>query len=167
MREMTRENLEAAFAGESQAHMKYAVFADKAEQDGKPEVARLLRAISYAELVHARNHLKVLGGVGDTAQNLAAAKGGEDHEIDEMYPAFAAVAELQQEKGALRSMNYALEAEKIHSEMFGDAGKAVEAGEDIPAETVRVCPVCGHTVIGEAPERCPVCNVPKDKYRAF
>jgi len=95
MRAMTEANLEAAFAGESQAHMKYAIFADKAAREGYPEVARLFRAISYAERVHATNHLRELGGIGDTVANLEVAFSGENYENTEMYPAFDAVARLQ------------------------------------------------------------------------
>lgn len=167
MRKMTKANLEAAFAGESQAYMKYAIFADKAQKEGYPEVARLFRAISYAERVHATNHLRELGGIGDTAANLAAAMGGENYENTEMYPAFDAVAKLQGEKGAIRSIYYALEAEKIHEVMYGQAKESVAAGQDIESAPVFVCPVCGHTVIGEAPDKCPVCGLPKDKYRKF
>ena len=167
MRKMTQANLKTAFAGESQAHMKYAIFADKAEKEGYPEVARLFRAISYAERVHATNHLRELGGIGDTVANLAAAMGGENYENTEMYPAFDAVAKLQEEKGALRSIHYALEAEKIHEAMYGQAKEAVKAGNDIKAAPVFICPVCGHTAIGEAPDKCPVCGLPKDKYREF
>jgi len=167
MRKMTQANLEVAFAGESQAHMKYTIFADKAEKEGHPEVARLFRAISYAERVHATNHLRELGGIGDTAANLAAAMGGENYENTEMYPAFDAVARLQEEKGAIRSIHYALEAEKIHEVMYGEAKESVAAGKDIESAPVFVCPVCGHTVIGEAPDKCPVCGLPKDKYREF
>ncbi len=167
MRKMTETNLKDAFAGESQAHMKYAIFADKAEAENLPEVARLFRAIAYAERVHAENHLKQLGGVAETAANLAEAMGGENFEVDEMYPAYDVVARLQEEKGAIRSIHFALEAEKIHAAMYDEARQAVLGGKDIPAAKVHVCPVCGHTVIGEAPDRCPVCNVPKDKYREF
>ena len=167
MRKMTQANLEAAFAGESQAHMKYAIFADKAEKEGYPEVARLFRAISYAERVHATNHLRELGGIGDTVANLAAAVDGENYENTEMYPAFDAVAKLQEEKGALRSIHYALEAEKIHEAMYGQAKEAVKAGNDIKAAPVFICPVCGHTAIGEAPDKCPVCGLLKKKYREF
>ena len=92
MRKMTQANLEAAFAGESQARMKYTAFATKAEKEGYPEVARLFHAIAYAEEVHAINHLRQLGGIGKTADNLAAAMGGENYEVTEMYPAFDAVA---------------------------------------------------------------------------
>ena len=100
MKEMTKQNLEAALAGESQAHIKYLAFSAKAEREGKPNTARLLHAIAYAEQVHATNHLKELGGIGDTVSNLQAAINGEDFEVGEMYSAYLAVAELQEEKGA-------------------------------------------------------------------
>jgi rubrerythrin len=164
---MTKENLKAAFAGESQAHMKYLAFSAKADKEGKPNIARLFDAISYAEQVHATNHLKELAGVGDTVANLEAAIGGETFEVEEMYPAYLAVAELQAQKGAKRSMTYAIEAEKIHAEMYGDAKTAAEAGEDIDIGTVYICPVCGYTVIGEPPDRCPVCNAKKERFKAF
>ena len=167
MRKMTQTNLEAAFAGESQAHMKYAIFADEAQKEGYPEVARLFRAISYAERVHATNHFKELGGIGDTAVNLEKAFTGEHYENTEMYPAFDAVARLQKEKGAIRSIFYALEAEKIHETMYTDARESVVEGKDIETARIYVCPVCGHTHIGEPPDKCPVCGLVKDKYIEF
>lgn len=168
MRPMTEEFLKAAFAGESQAHMKYMAFAAKAEKEGKPNIANLFRAIAYAELVHAYNHLEALGGIGSTAENLEAAKGGEDFEIEEMYPAYLATAELQEEKRAVRSMGYALDAEKIHSELYAAAKRAVDAGEDIAEAKVWVCPVCGWTYTGdEPPERCPVCQALAKVFKAF
>jgi len=167
MRAMTQANLEAAFAGESQAHMKYVIFADKAEREGFPEVARLFRAISYAERVHATNHLRMLGGISDTASNLETAFSGENYENTEMYPAFNAVANLQEEKGAIRTIHYALEAEKIHEVMYRMAQSSVEAGKDMESAPVYICPVCGHTVIGEAPDKCPVCGALKTKYDEF
>jgi len=167
MHAMTQANLEAAFAGESQAHMKYAVFAHTAEAEGYPEVARLFRAISYAERVHATNHLRELDGVGSTADNLKAAFGGENYENTEMYPAFDAVAHLQHEKGALVSIHYALEAEKVHEVMYTEAREAVLTGKDIPAAPVFICSRCGHTVIGGAPDKCPVCQRPKEEFVEF
>jgi len=167
MRAMTETNLKDAFAGESQAHMKYLAFADKADKDGFPQVALLFRAISFAEQVHAHNHLKVLEGVGDTAANLEAAMAGENFEVEEMYPAYNAVAQLQEEKGAIRSIHFALEAEKGHEELYAMALTAVRQGEDVEAPSVYVCPVCGHTHIGQPEERCPICNVPAEKYVAF
>lgn len=167
MRKTTKENLKAALAGESQAHVKYLAFSAQAEKEGKPNIARLFHAIAYAERVHAINHLRELGGVGDTVTNLEEAIGGESFEVEEMYAAYLAVAELQGEKGAKRSMTYAIEAEKIHAEMYGDAKKAAKAGEDIHIDEVYICPVCGFTHIGEPPERCPVCNVKKEKFKVF
>ena len=101
--EMTAQNIAAALAGESQASQKYLAFADVAEAEGYPNVARLFRAVAYAESTHARNHLSVLGGIGTTAENLKAAWGGETFEIDEMYPAYDAVAKLQENKSAQTS----------------------------------------------------------------
>lgn len=167
MRAMTKANLEAAFAGESQAHMKYKIFADQAEKEGYPEVARLFRAISYAEQVHATNHFKQLYGETDTVHNLEMAYGGENYENTEMYPAFDAVAKLQGEKGAMLSIHYALEAEKIHESMYKDAQGLVKQGQDISSLPIYICPVCGYTVIGEPPERCPVSKTPKEKFVKF
>jgi len=167
MHKMTQANLEASFAGESQAHMKYMAFADKAEKEGWPNVAKLFQAVAYAERVHATNHLKVLGGVGKSADNLQAAIDGETYEVEEMYPAFAAVAELQEEKRALRSMNWALEAEKYHADVYGQAKAAMEEGNDIELDQVHVCELCGWTGVGEPPDRCPLCNAKKEKFRIF
>ena len=167
MKEMTKENLKASLAGESQAHIKYLAFSAQAEKAGKPNIARLFEAIAYAEQVHAINHLKELGGVGDTVENLEAAIGGENFEVEEMYSAYLAVAELQGEKGAKRSMTYAKEAEKIHADMFGDAKAVAEAGKDIEIGQVYICPVCGFTHIGEPPDRCPVCNVKSSMFKSF
>jgi rubrerythrin len=164
---MTEANLKEAFAGESQAHMKYLAFAEKATREGKPEVARLFNAIAYAERVHAINHLRELGGIGDTLTNLGTAMDGENFENTEMYPAYEAVAQLQGEKGALRTIFYALEAEKIHEVMFGDAAETVKAGSDLPNQKVFVCSICGHTIFDEAPDRCPICKALKAKYKEF
>jgi len=164
---MTQENLKAAFAGESQAHMKYTIFADVAESEGFVNIARLFRAIAYAERVHATNHLKALYGGTVTTDNLQTAIEGETFEVDEMYPAYKAVAELQKEKKAIQSMHYALEAEKIHASMYTDAKKKVKAGKDLSIGDVNICPVCGHTVIDDAPDKCPVCGVSGKKFRRF
>ena len=167
MKEMTKENLKTAFAGESQAHIKYLAFSAQATKSGKPNIARLFHAIAYAEQVHALNHLKELGGIGDTVSNLQAAIDGENFEVDEMYAAYLEVAELQNERGAQRSMRYAAEAEKIHADMYGEAKAAAEADEDYEIGEVHVCPVCGFTHIGEPPDRCPVCNVRSSRFRTF
>ncbi|MGQ9517022.1 MAG: rubrerythrin family protein [Anaerolineae bacterium] len=167
MRKMTKSNLEAAFAGESQAHMRYLIFAGEAEKEGFPQVARLFRAIAFAEQVHATNHLRTLGGVGESPANLQVAIDGETFEVDEMYPAYKAVAELQEEKGAVRSTHYALEAEKVHAGMYQRARQSVLTGKDVEIGDIYICEVCGWTVEGEAPERCPICGATRDKFRKF
>jgi rubrerythrin len=167
MKEMTRENLSAALAGESQAHIKYLAFATQAEKEGKPNIARLFQAIAYAEQVHATNHLKELGGIGDTVANLQTAINGENFEVDEMYAAYLAVAEEQEEKGAQRTMTYAIEAEKIHAGMYTDAKNTATLDQDIDIGQVYICPVCGFTHIGDPPERCPVCNTKNRAFKVF
>ena len=134
MKKMSRANTEAAFAGESQAHMRYLIFAARAEREGFPEVARLFRATAYAEQVHATSHLRVLGGIGKTAENLQEGINGETYEVEEMYPAFRAVAELQGERSATRAHEWALEAEKVHAGLYEQAKDAVE--EFFPPEFV-------------------------------
>ncbi len=167
MKEMTKANLAAAFAGESQAHMRYLVFGDLAERAGMPNIARLFRAASFAEEKHATSHLRALGGTGDAVQNLTAALGGETFEVDEMYPAYMAVAKLQEEAGALKSMERAFEAEKIHAKLYANAKAAAEAKKDIDVTAIYVCEVCGWTVEGAAPEKCPICGAPQSRFRKF
>jgi rubrerythrin len=167
MRKMTEENLKAAFAGESQAHMRYLIFANKAEEEGYPNIARLFKAIAYAEQVHATNHYKALGSINGTIDNLDICITGENYEVNEMYPAYNAVAKLQGEKEAQRSTYYALEAEKIHSALYQQSKQAVSSGNDLEIGQVYICSVCGHTGEGEPPERCPICGVSKDKFKIF
>jgi rubrerythrin len=164
---MDEGNLKAAFAGESQAAEKYMVWAEKAEDEGLPNVAKLFRAISFAETRHARNHLRVLGGVNATADNLQRAFEGESFEIDEMYPAYAEVATVQGDRQAQRSVRFALKAEMDHKCMYAETREKVVAGSDIEAAPVSVCLVCGHTVIGGLPDKCPVCAAPKSMYKTF
>jgi rubrerythrin len=167
MRKMTEENLKSAFAGESQAHMRYLIFADKAEKEGLPNVARLFRAIAYAERVHATNHYSTLSIIRGSSENLQVAIDGENYESNEMYPAFNAVAKLQEERNAQRSTDWALQAEKVHAGMYQRAKQAVDNNEDVKLGPIYICELCGFTVEGEAPNRCPICGAPKDKFRAF
>jgi rubrerythrin len=167
MKEMTKEALKASLAGESQAHIKYLAFAAQADREGKANIARLFRAISHAEQVHATNHFRELGGIGNTAANLEAAIAGETFEVDEMYAAYLEVADSQGERGAHRSMTYAIEAEKIHAVLYAQAKEAAAGGGDQATGQIYVCPTCGWTHIGETPDRCPVCNTKKVRFQAF
>lgn len=167
MKKMTEEFLRASYAGESQAHMKYLIFSKQAQDEGKVNLARLYKAIAFAEQVHATNHFKALGDLGDSVENLESAIGGENFEVEEMYPAYDAVAKLQGEKTAIRSIHYAIEAEKIHSAMYTEAKQAAKEGKDLEYGDIYICPVCGYTVEGDVPDSCPVCSAPKDKFVQF
>ena len=167
MQSMTDQNLRAALAGESQAHIKYLAFAEQARRDGKPNVARLFEAAAFSEQTHAIGHLRALGEVGDTAKNVQAGLGGETFEIDQMYPAYDAVAKLQDEGRAARSIGYALSAEKIHQVLYKQTLDTLAAGGDRDELAVYVCPVCGHTVVGGVPDNCPVCNAKGASFKKF
>jgi len=167
MHRMTREFLDTAFAGESMAHMRYLIFAEKAEKDSLPNLARLFRAIAYAEQVHATNHFRELGNIQDTAANLQVCIDGESHEVHEMYPVYNNAAEFQGESGAVRSTHYALEAEKIHETMYRAARRTLEKDGDLTLDTMSICPICGYTVEGEPPEFCPVCGAKRALFKAF
>ena len=160
----TQDNLMAAFAGESQANRKYLAFAKKAEDDGLPQVAKLFRAAADAETIHAHAHLRVAGGINDTISNLKEAVSGEAHEFKSMYPDFLAEAEKEDQKPAMFSFKNALAVEEIHHGLYQEALKAAEAGSDLPARKIYVCPVCGNTVYDEAPDNCHICNVAKEKF---
>jgi len=160
----TDKNLQDAFAGESQANRKYLAFGKKADKDGFPQVAKLFRAAAAAETVHAHAHLRVMKGVKSTAENLEAAISGEAHEFQSMYPGFLREAEAEGNAAAATSFRYAMPVEKTHHGLYQGALAAVKAGKDLKAEPMYVCEVCGHTVSGSAPDKCPVCGASKAKF---
>lgn len=178
---MTADFLRSAYGGESMAHMRYLGWADKADKDGFPHIARLLRAVAFAEQVHATNHFVVLNGeagdstvaagavfgMKDTAENLTGAIMGEEHEVDQMYPVYYEAARFQGEKDAMRTFNFALQAEKQHAALFRQARLTAENFKDMSFSAIHVCSVCGHTVTEEAPDNCPVCGLPREKYVRF
>jgi len=182
-RPMTRDALMSAFGGESMAHMRYLIFADIAEREDLPNVARLFRAVAYAEHVHAGNHYrrlkdlkqdaKVVAGAtfgpGNTSKNLELAIMGEEFEVEEMYPVYIEIAKTQGDRAAEISFRYALEAEKIHAELFKEVKKYVDQGRDWPLNGyIWICPVCGYTHVGkEPPPKCPVCGAPGKNFVKF
>lgn len=161
----SEENLKAAFAGESQANRKYLAFAEKADKDGFPQIAKLFRAAAEAETVHAHNHLRVLGGIKSTKENIQAAIEGEHYEFTKMYPDFLDDAKAEGNSGAERTFNYANEVEKIHHKLYESAFNALEDGKDLEKQDIYVCPVCGYTHEGEPPEACPVCGTVKKMFK--
>ncbi len=152
----TQEFLKEAFAGESQANRTYQAFAAKANKEGHAQAAKLFRAASEAEAVHANNHIKAMKGIRSTAENLKAAIAGEDHEYTSMYPQMIEMAKAEQVKEAELSFYWANEVEKVHSQLFNK----VLSNTDASTETYPyyVCPFCGNTVEKEPPEKCQVCG---------
>ena len=159
----TEENLRNAYAGESQAMIRYKIYAEIARRKGLDGIARVFEAASFSEFVHAKNHLKVLENVNDVKKNLETAYKGETYEIEEMYPKFYEEAEKEGNKRAMNSIKWALETEKVHAELFR---KLIESGEDFKGK-IYICPVCGYAMEGEAPDRCPLCNTLKEKFVEF
>jgi len=180
MNEMTAANLRSAYGGESQAHMRYKVWGEKAAKDGFTNVAILFQAISFAEEIHAKGHFRALKdvkgdflvasgagfGLGTTSENLQGAIDGENFEVEQMYPAYINIAKMQEEKRALIYMNYAIEAERTHSALFSKAKEAVDQGKDFNISGVHVCEICGYTLT-ETPDVCPVCGAKKEQFRVF
>lgn len=181
---VTVKNLLTAYEGESNAHAKYAAFAVQADKDGLHGAASLFRAASRAEQIHANNHARVikqLGGeatftlhaieVKSTLENLKAARGGENYEIDTMYPPFLAEATERKNTAAIRTFHGALEAEKTHSRLYGEAIDLLEAGKkDSWISTARdfyVCVVCGYTSETKESDHCPVCNLAWEKFEVI
>jgi rubrerythrin len=160
----TTDDLKAAFAGESQASRKYLSFAKKADDEGFAQIARLFRAASHAETIHAHNHLKALEGIQSTTENLQTAISGENYEVSSMYPDFIKDAEEEGAKKALRSFQWAMEVEKVHEELYRKALAALEAHEAQAETDYYICPLCGYTHEGPLEGRCPVCNTPGEKF---
>jgi rubrerythrin len=160
----TQENLAVAFAGESQANRKYLAFAQAAEKEGYPQIARLFRAAADAETIHALGHFRNMGGVGTTLQNLEAAVAGETYEYTEMYPPMVEQAKAEGHK-AKTMLGWANEAEKVHAKLFREALDAMKAGKDLSQMDVFLCPVCGDVEFGVPPDKCPICGAPGSRYQ--
>ena len=168
----TDENLKAAFAGESQANRLYLAFAKAAEQEGFPQIAKLFKAAAEAETVHAHNHLRVLGQVKTTADNLSTAVSGETYEFTKMYPQMIEDAKAEGNKKAVQSFDYANKVEAIHADLYQKAIDAIKTKQDLPTADIYVCPVCGNTFEGNAPDKCPICcdakrQIHEDSVRQF
>jgi rubrerythrin len=161
----TSDNLQAAFAGESQASRKYLYFAEKADEEGYKQIARLFRAASDAETVHARNHLNVMKGIKSTADNLKTAIGGEHYEFTKMYPEFMKQAEAEGNSEANNTFYLANKVEQIHHRLYQTAMAMLEKGQALPEKPMYVCQHCGNTVEGEPPDKCPVCGRPKSMFK--
>ncbi len=179
MHEITESNLRDAFAGESEAWMRYKAYEEMASSKGYENIARLFRAISFAEKVHGTNHLIRLPektgksiahspyGVGTTLKNLEKGIEGEEYEVNEMYPSFLEVAKMQGEEEASTSFKWALEAEKTHVEFYNRAKEELKSKDKLDLGDMQICSVCGYTKEGESPGICPICGADEDKFRSF
>lgn len=160
----TEKNLQAAFSGESQARNKYTYFASKAKKEGFEQIADIFLKTANNEKEHAKMWFKELNGIGDTAQNLAAAADGENHEWTDMYEEFAKTAEEEGFQELAEKFRSVGAIEKKHEERYRALLQNVEMQKVFAKSEVKVweCRNCGHIVVGEkAPEVCPVCNHPQ------
>ena len=156
----TQANLMDAFAGESQANRKYLAYAKKAEKDGKLNAAKLFKAASDAETIHALKHFEVAGNVSTTVDNLQDGIAGETHEYQEMYPEFVKTAEAEGNKAALLSFTYAMKAEEVHAKLYRDALENLKQTEEV---FYYLCPVCGN-IEKVRPDKCSICGASGDKF---
>lgn len=163
----TEKNLEAAFAGESQARNKYTYFASKAKKEGFEQIAALFQKTADNEKEHAKLWFKELNGIGDTATNLKAAADGENYEWTDMYSEFAQTAEEEGFTELAAKFRMVAAIEKEHEERYRALLNNVETAQVFEKSEVKVweCRNCGHIMVGtKAPEICPVCNHPQSYF---
>jgi rubrerythrin len=158
----TLENLKDAFAGESQANRRYLAFAKKADEEGYAQAAKLFRAAADAETVHALAHLKAMGGIKSTKENIREAVNGETFEFTKMYPGMIDQARADSEDEAEMSFTNANAVEQVHASLYQ---KYLGSLSSIATTDIYVCQVCGNTVEGNAPDICPICASPKSKFK--
>jgi rubrerythrin len=161
----TENNVQEAFSGESKANRRYMLFAEKADEDGYPQVAKLFRAVAEAEMVHIRNHLNVIDAIGSTKDNLLAASLGEKEEFTDMYPHFIEIAREEKNDRAERSFDWANRVEKVHYGYFDAAYKDMKEGKQPAEAAYYVCQVCGNTVRDNVPDKCPICGAPLKAFK--
>lgn len=163
----TEKNLEAAFAGESQARNKYTYFASRAKKDGFEQISAIFQQTADNEKEHAKMWFKELQGIGSTAENLAAAAAGENYEWTDMYAGFAQTAEEEGFHELAAKFRLVAAIEKRHEERYRALLRNIEAQEVFKRSEVKVweCRNCGHICVGvKAPEVCPVCNHPQSYF---
>ena len=156
----TLGNLMEAFAGESQANRKYLAYSKKAEKDGHINAAKLFKAASDAETLHALKHFEVAGKIHSTAENLKDAVAGETHEYKEMYPDFVEDAKAEGNQAALMSFTFAMKAEEVHARLYQEALENLDQTEEV---FYYLCPVCGN-IEKFRPEKCSICGVPGERF---
>lgn len=157
----TLRNLQVGFLAESQAHLRNLAFAMKAEQEGYVQIARLFRAIAEAEAVHAFNHLRLLGAVSGTQENLESAFERENLAA-KSYPQFIREANEEGNTAVATIFGYSRDVEKGHAKLYQKALTHMLGGEEAD---YYVCQVCGYVSDGFLPDACPICGAPREKFR--
>lgn len=158
------DSLKNAFAGESQANRRYLAYAKKADEEGLTQVAKLFRAAAEAETIHALNHLRIMGEVKSTAENLDVAISGETFEYSNMYPKYLSIAKQEGNRQAAWSFDVANKVEQVHAGLFSKALEALKSKKEMAKVDYYICSVCGNTVEGTTPQKCPICGAPKTKF---
>jgi rubrerythrin len=161
----TEENLSNALSGESQASRKYIAFAEKAERDGYRQIAKLFRAASESENVHAQNDLLIMKEIGSTEENLKKAIKGETYEYTEMYVDFIDQAEKDGRIDALKVFQDSKETEEYHASYYKEALEKIIQKEDLSPREYYICKTCGYTAEYEAPDECPICGTKKKGFK--
>jgi|ERR1035437_3370933 rubrerythrin len=157
----SKDDLKAAFTGESMANRTYLAFAKKADEEGYHQIAKLFRAAAAAETVHAFNHFQRMGGIGTTMDNLKDAISGETYEFIKMYPKFIDASKEEGDNRALWSFEVANKVEKIHAELYEKALDEIGKNEEVD---YYVCSICGYTKESEPRGKCPICGAPAPKF---
>ena len=165
MTTQSKKNLKAAFASESQANRRYLAFSKKATEEGFHNIARLFQAVAESETIHAFNHLKSMDEVKSTLENVKVSLQGEQDEILSMYPMFVDQAKRDTDNDALNSFFWAKEAEKTHSAFYERALESLKDGKDLELKELHICVICGYTVEGDPPDKCPNCGVDKNQFQ--
>ena len=160
----TDDNLKTAFETKAKQYMKYLACADAAEKEGFVLTSKFFRALAEGEKVQALNHISLLSDVAETEQNIMNAIDNETHNFTQMYPSFVSQAEKDGNARAILIFKGALEAEKSHGNVLGDLLDNYKKDREF---TYYVCTLCGNVAERYAPEKCPICNSSKDKYKAI
>jgi rubrerythrin len=160
----TMDALQQAFAGESQANIRYLAFAKKAEEDGFPQIAKVFRVVAEAETIHAHYHLKLIGEIKSTTENVDVAIHGEAHEFKRMYPEMIETAQGENNSEAVKSFRYAKDVEQMHHSLFERALMYARDGKDVPMGDIYLCPVCGYAAEQSPPDKCKICGTAGSKF---
>lgn len=156
--------MKTAFAGESQANRRYLAFAQKAEEEGYTQIAKLFKAAAEAETVHAMNHARTIGEIKSTLENLNTAVSGETFEFKKMYAEYLTIAKQEGNKQAVWSFDVASKVEQIHAGLFTKAISALKSNNESEQVGYYVCSVCGNTVEDNAPQKFPTCGSPRERF---